>query len=129
MYESLHCCPKAELGEEYESEDLQDGYEWQLIPSGVAMPAGCMYRMDFDTQQSFVSWPVNKPLPWTTKKGPAELGVASTANEPSASHTQALDLKEESMEDDGSGAHPAAKQEVKEEDAKQKTKKKRLSKR
>ena len=93
------------------------------------MPPGQLYRLDCATNICWVAWPVNKPVPWGMKKRPAELGVASTANEPSASHMQARDVKEENMEDDGSGAHSAAKQEVKEEDAKQKTKKKRLSKR
>ena len=94
----------------YETSDIEDGYEWQEIPAGFAMPTGYMYRMDMGEEKSYVAWPVDMRVPWAEEH--AEDFTPDWTNESSASH----------MEADGSGAHPAAKQEVKEEDAKQEVK-------
>ena len=61
-----------------------------------------------------------KPLPWATVEKPSEesFSLDYTFDELSPSHTQARDEEAESMEDDGSGAHPLAKQKVKEENTK-----------
>ena len=102
--------PREELGSEYEQRDLPEGHMWVPVPAGYPMPAGHIYHMPFAEGGTNVAWPINEPLPWTKEELPAEepfIPDWTADNEEGA---------DEEMEDDGSGAHPAVDEGVKEED-------------
>ena len=69
--------------------------------------------MDIDTGISYVSWPEDTPVPWATKEEHSEEPfVPDWAEQPEETGTPEAQVGSSS----GSGAHPATKEEVKEED-------------
>ena len=76
------------------------------------MPIGSVYRMDIDTGISYVSWPEDTPVLWATKEEHSEEPFfPDWTEEREETGTPEAQVGSSS----GSGAHPATKEEVKEE--------------